>query len=394
MLKSTQLVGQMETAVGKLAKRSEARFPTAAGDRSNALRSSETVPEQDRRRLNGTSPNGRQSRLRSKPPTSSHRQGRDVSMNASITSYVGIDVSKSSVDACILPSKTFLKLKQDDSGRRDLVSRLPCPGSCLIAVEATGGYERRLVADLVDAGHRVAVVNPRQVRNFAKGVGILAKTDRIDASVLARFAQDVQPRCLGQTPEKQSELEQLVVRRRQLVTLRTAEKNRMETITAKPVRKSLQQTIDHLNKQIRHLDKEILTLVQSQDDWRDKANVVQSVPGIGPVSGASLVAELPELGQLNRQQIASLVGVAPLNRDSGRFRGQRKIWGGRASVRSVLYMAALTARRHNPLIRTFADRLAAAGKKAKVIITACMRKLLVILNTMVKTNTLWNPQLN
>jgi transposase len=315
-------------------------------------------------------------------------------MNASITSYVGIDVSKSSVDACILPSKTFLKLKQDDSGRRDLVSRLPCPGSCLIAVEATGGYERRLVADLVDAGHRVAVVNPRQVRNFAKGVGILAKTDRIDASVLARFAQDVQPRCLGQTPEKQSELEQLVVRRRQLVTLRTAEKNRMETITAKPVRKSLQQTIDHLNKQIRHLDKEILTLVQSQDDWRDKANVVQSVPGIGPVSGASLVAELPELGQLNRQQIASLVGVAPLNRDSGRFRGQRKIWGGRASVRSVLYMAALTARRHNPLIRTFADRLAAAGKKAKVIITACMRKLLVILNTMVKTNTLWNPQLN
>jgi transposase len=315
-------------------------------------------------------------------------------MNASINSYVGIDVSKNSFDACVLPSNKFFKLKQDDSGRNEFMSHLPSPGTCLIAVEATGGYERRLVTDLANAGHRVAVVNPRQVRNFAKGVGILAKTDRIDASVLARFAQDVQPRCLGQTPEKQGELEQLVVRRRQLVTLRIAEKNRTETITAKPVRKSLQQTIDHLNKQIRRLDNEILALVQSHDEWRDKANLVQSVPGIGPVAGASLVAELPELGQLNRQQIASLVGVAPLNRDSGRFRGQRMIWGGRASVRSVLYMAALTARRCNPVIRAFANRLAAAGKKAKVILTACMRKLLVILNTMVKNKTLWNPQSN
>jgi len=315
-------------------------------------------------------------------------------MNTSINSYVGIDVSKDSFDVCVLPEKKFFKLKQDVSGRRELVSHLPSPGDCLIAVEATGGYERLLVAELVDAGHHVAVVNPRQVRNFAKGVGILAKTDRIDASVLARFAHDVQPRCLGQTTEKQGQLEQLVVRRRQLVGLRTAEKNRMETVTAKPVRKSLQQTIDHLNKQIQRIDKEILALVESHDEWRDKTNLIQSVPGIGPVAGASLVAELPELGQLNRQQIASLVGVAPMNRDSGRFRGQRAISGGRTSLRNVLYMAALTARRYNPVIRAFADRLAAHGKKAKVILTACMRKLLVILNTMVKNNTQWNPQSN
>jgi transposase len=312
-------------------------------------------------------------------------------MNASISWHVGIDVSKNSFDVCVLPQKTFFKLQQDVSGRQQLLAHLPSPGTCLVAIEATGGYERLLVTQLVDAGHHVAVVNPRQVRNFAKGVGILAKTDRIDASVLARFAHDVQPRCLGQTPEKQGELEQLVVRRRQLVGLRTSEKNRMETITAKLVRKSLQQTIDHLNKQIRRIDKEILALVESHDEWRDKTNLIQSVPGIGPVAGASLVAELPELGHLNRQEIASLVGVAPLNRDSGRFRGQRTTWGGRASLRRVLYMAALTARRCNPVIRAFADRLAAHGKKAKVILTACMRKLLVILNTMVKNNTQWNP---
>ena len=313
-------------------------------------------------------------------------------MEGSITSFVGIDVSKKSFDVHVLPERKSFKLSQDACGRQALRTQLPSPGSCLIVVEATGGYERLLVAELAQAGHHVALVNPRQVRDFAKALGILAKTDRLDASVLARFAHDVEPRCLAKTPEKQGELQQLVMRRRQLVDLRSAEKNRMETITAKVVRKSLQQTIDYLSKQIKRVDKEILALVESQDEWKDKAKLIQSVPGMGPVVGVSFVAQLPELGQLNRQQIAALVGVAPFNRDSGQFRGQRTIWGGRPSIRSLLYMAALTARRCNPVIRAFADRLAARGKTTKVILIACMRKLLVILNTMVKNNTQWNPQ--
>jgi transposase len=266
---------------------------------------------------------------------------------------------------------------------------LPEPGSCLIVVEATGGYQRRVVAELVAAGHRVAVVNPRQVRDFARGLGILAKTDRLDALVIARFGQHVRPRTIAQRPEKQEELAQLVVRRRQLVDLRTAEKNRRETVVSPSVKKSIQQVLDLLNKQIDRIDKQLLALVDSDDEWRHKAGIVSSVPGVGPVTSASLLAELPELGRLNRQQISALVGLAPFNRDSGRFQGKRSIWGGRASVRSVLYMAALTARRCNPVLRAFADRLEHAGKPFKVVLTACMRKLLVILNTMIRSNTHW-----
>jgi len=316
-----------------------------------------------------------------------------MSMQGSITSFVGIDLSKKSLDVCILPEEKSSILTHDARGRQELLRQLPLHGSCLIVVEATGGYERLLVAELTEAGHRVAVVNPRQVRDFAKALGILAKTDRLDALVLAKFGQQVRPRCGAKASEKQGELEQLVARRRQLISLRTAETNRLETITAKVVRKSLQQTVDHLNKQIKRVEKAILAIIESDDEWKNKAELIQSVPGIGPVVGVTLVAEVPELGQLNRQQITSLAGLAPFNRDSGQFRGQRTIWGGRASIRSALYMAALSARRCNPVIRAFADRLAARGKKAKVILTACMRKLLVIINTMVKNNTHWNPQL-
>jgi transposase len=315
-------------------------------------------------------------------------------MDGSVTWFVGIDVSKKSFDVCLLPEGKFFKLNQDASGRRALLAQLPLPGSGLIVIEATGGVERALVTELVEAGHQVALVNPRQVRDFAKGVGILAKTDRIDASVLARFAQDVRPRCLGKTPEKQGELEQLVARRRQLVDLRTAEKNRKENVTVPFIRKDLQQSVDRLNKQIQRVEKQILSLIESHDEWKHKNALVQSVPGIGEVAGASMVAQVPELGQLNRQKIAALVGVAPWNRDSGQFHGKRTIGGGRRSIRNVLYMAALSARRFNPVIRAFADRLAQSGKPAKVILVACMRKLLVILNTMVKNNTYWNPQLN
>ena len=237
----------------------------------------------------------------------------------------------------------------------------------------------------------MAVVNPRQVRDFAKGLGILAKTDRLDAQVIARFGQHVRPRTLAKTHEKQEELAQLVTRRRQLIELRTAENNRMETLVSKPVRKSVQQVVELLNKQIKRIEKEILALLESDDEWKDKGEIIQSTPGIGPVTVATLLAELPELGVLNRQEISALVGLAPFNRDSGPFHGKRSIWGGRASVRSALYMAALTARRCNPVIRSFAQRLEAQGKPYKVVMTACMRKLLVILNTLVKTNSPWNP---
>jgi transposase len=324
-------------------------------------------------------------------------------MSESITQFVGIDVAKRSFDVCCLPEESRLSLSYDEQGLSQLLCKLPDKGTCLIVVEATGGYQRRLVAELLDAGHHVAVANPRQVRDFAKGMGILAKTDPIDAKAIAHFGQHVRPRTVEKTPEKQVELEQLVTRRRQLVDHRTAESNRLDTISVKSVRKSIQYVVNLLNKQIERIEKDILALLESDDDWKDKRKLLDSVPGIGPVTIVSLLAELPELGVLNRQEIASLVGLAPFNRDSGRFRGRRSIWGGRSSVRSVLYMAALTARRCNPIIRQFAERLEAEGKLFKVVITegklfkvvitACMRKLLVILNTMVKNNTHWNPKL-
>lgn len=311
-------------------------------------------------------------------------------MDVAFNSWVGIDIAKRTLDVHVLPERKSFKQQNDSKGRQQLREKLPPPGECLIIVEATGGYERALVAELIDAGYQVAVVNPRQARDFAKACGNLAKTDRIDAAVLARFGQAVELRTQAKIPEKQLELQGLVARRRQLVELRAAEMNRREHAGSKFVHKSLQETIDLLTKQIRRFEKQIAALVQSDDEWRQKAQIVQSVPGVGPQVSACLVAEVPELGQMNRQQIAALVGVAPFNCDSGQFRGRRCIRGGRISVRCALYMAAVTARRINPLIRAFADRLAALGKKPKVILTACMRKLLVILNTMVKNKTHWN----
>jgi transposase len=315
-------------------------------------------------------------------------------MNDSITAFVGIDVAKDSLDVRLRPSGEQFSLSYDAQGLEELVKRLPAPGACLIVVEATGGYQRCLVANLLDAGHSVSVVNPRQVRDFARALGVLAKTDAIDADVLARFAERVRPRILEKARKNQAELEQLVARRRQLVDLRTAEKNRLETITVKAVRKSILHVLGVLDKQILRLEKDILRLIESDDDWNSRAGLLASVPGVGLVTAVSLLAELPELGMLNRQEIAALVGLAPFNRDSGRFRGKRAIWGGRSTVRGALYMAALTARRSNPVLRRFAQRLEAEGKPFKVTITACMRKLLVILNTMAKNQSHWNPNLN
>ena len=261
-----------------------------------------------------------------------------------------------------------------------------------VVVEATGRYERALVAELVNAGHRVAVVNPRQVRHFARALGQLAKTDRIDAHVLALFGQRMQPRETEKVSKIQEELQQLVVRRRQVIALRTAESNRLPQTTSKLAAKGIRKLLALLDKQLSELDAEIAKLVQSDDDWKAKDQIIQSVPGVGPVTSFALLAELPELGRLNRQQIAALVGLAPFNHDSGKLKGTRAIAGGRRSVRSALYMAALTARRFNPTLQRFAQRLERSGKRFKVVLTACMRKLLVTLNSMLRNNTPWNRQ--
>jgi transposase len=258
-------------------------------------------------------------------------------------------------------------------------------------LEATGGLERRIAGELIDAGHPVAIVNPRQVRDFARGTGKLAKTDRIDALVLARFAQQVQPRIAEKSSEKQVELAGLIIRRRQLQSSAVAESNRRETAGTSEARKSIEKHLNWLRKEVVRIDAAIARLIASDETWRGQVERLKSVPGVGPTTSATLVAELPELGRLNRREISALVGLAPYNHDSGKLRGKRSIWGGRLSVRSALYMAALTARRCNPIIRAFADRLKQAGKPFKVILTACMRKLLVILNSILRDNTEWNP---
>jgi transposase len=306
--------------------------------------------------------------------------------------FLGIDIAKHHLDVAGLPGGATLRCQNTAADRPTLLARLPAPGTCLIVVEATGGYERALVGDLVMAGHHVAVVNPRPVRDFAKALGRLAKTDRLDARALVEYARVVQPVPQAYVAQ-QEQLRELIVRRRQLVELRTSEKNRRENVVSPDVHASLQLVIDTLNKDLKRIEQAILKLVQADDQWRDKFERVQSVPGIGQTTAATLVAELPELGRLNRREIAALVGVAPFNHDSGKFTGQRRVWGGRVGVRNVLYMAALSARKHNPVIRDFAARLHAQGKAAKVVLTACMRKLLVILNTLQREGQTWQPRL-
>jgi transposase len=310
-------------------------------------------------------------------------------MDNSITSFVGIDIAKRSLDLHVRPDGRQLSVSNDPKGFKEILGFLPEPKTCLIVMEATGGYQRPLVDALLRADHYVAVVNPRQVRDFARGMGILAKTDAIDAAVLSHYAETARPRTMSITPENQAQIVELVTRRRQLIDLRTAETNRLETLRLKAVRKSVEQVLKFLQKQIDAIEKEIASLLESDDDWNDKSDLLLSVPGIGPKTVASLLADLPELGQLNRQEIAALAGLAPYNRDSGRFRGKRSIWGGRKKVRGALYMATLSAMRCNPIIRRFSKRLEAEGKPFKVRITACMRKMLVILNTMVKNDTHW-----
>jgi transposase len=306
-----------------------------------------------------------------------------------VAAFVGIDVSKDTLDVCVLPGGECRQFTNDSPGRGKLVAHLKSLPACLIVIESTGGYERACLLAVQDADLAIALVNPRQTRDFAKALGQYAKTDRLDAAVLAEFAQRVQPTPQAKIPEKQRLLDALVTRRRQLVEQRSAEECRLQQATDKFILKTVRQMLKTIDRQTDALERRIAELLQSDDDWRAKLQVVQSTPGIGPVAGAALVAELPELGKLNRQQIAALAGVAPYPCDSGQVRGKRSIWGGRKKLRSVLYMAALTARRCNPVIKAFAQRLTSAGKSFKLVQVACIRKLLVILNTMVKTNSIW-----
>jgi len=294
------------------------------------------------------------------------------------------------LDIAVRPSGERWHVANDAAGCGDLVERLRVLAPRRIVLEATGGFEAAVVAALAAAGLPVVVVNPRQVHDFAKAVGQLAKTDAISAAVLAHFAEAVQPPVRSLPDATTQELQHWLARRRQLVEMLTAEENRRQAAPLL-VRPQIQAHLSWLRRQLTQVERTVKELIQRSPVWREAQHLLISVPGVGPVVSTTLLADLPELGQLNRKEIAALVGVAPFNRDSGTLRGQRTIWGGRAPVRTVLYMAALVATRVNPIIRAFYLRLLAAGKPKKVALTACMRKLLTILNAMMKQRTAWNP---
>lgn len=305
-------------------------------------------------------------------------------------SYIGIDVAKQLLEVAVHESDYQFRCPNKPSAFGELIAELIVLRPALIVLEATAGLEIPLVSALHAAGLPVVVVNPRQVRDFAKALGQLAKTDRLDARVLAHFAAAIKPPLRLIKSKEERELDALTSRRGQLIEMLTDEKNRRGSAASDSVRDKIKEHIDWLEECIAELDQQLKTLLQSSPGWQAKDELLQSVPGIGPVVSFSMIADLPELGTLNRQKISKLVGVAPLNRDSGQQRGTRHIYGGRARLRSVLYMAALTASRHNPVIKEFYDRLCAKEKPFKVAITACMRKLLSIINVMVRDSTCWN----
>lgn len=303
--------------------------------------------------------------------------------------YVGIDVSKDTLDAAVYGDKQPLSFANDEAGITKTISKLRQLNPELVVLEATGGFEVALAAELGVAKIPTAVVNPRQIRDFAKSVGILAKTDILDARIIARFAATVQPTPHPMADIEARELGAITARRRQIVNMITAEKNRLST-ASKTVKPRIRAHINWLEKELNDVNRNLRQKVKDSPIWQEKDRLMQSVPGVGPNLSITILAELPELGTLDRKQIAALVGVAPLNRDSGTLRGKRTIWGGRATVRTALYMAALSAKRHNPVIRRFYERLLATGKAKKVALTACMHKLLTILNSMLKYHTCWN----
>jgi len=305
--------------------------------------------------------------------------------------FVGIDVSKAQLDLALRPEGRF-SAPNDEAGFAQVLERLRAVHPTLVVLEATGGLEIPLTGVLAAAGVPVVVVNPRHVRDFAKAAGKLAKTDTLDAQTLAHFAEVMRPEPRPLPDEQTQTLAAILARRRQLVEMLTAEKNRLGS-ARKSVRKSLHTHITWLERELAQTDRDLAQAIRESPVWREKEELLRSTPGVGPVLTTTLLANLPELGTLTGKQIAALVGVAPLNRDSGTLRGKRTVWGGRAQVRAMLYMGAIVAARFNPIIRAFYQRLRAAGKAKKVVLTACMRKLLIILNAMVKHRTPWCPKM-
>lgn len=305
--------------------------------------------------------------------------------------FVGIDVSQDQLDVALAPSGAAWRVANDEPGIGQLVARLTALRPELVVLEATGRLELPAVAALAAAGLPVVVVNPRQSRDFARSTGQLAKTDTLDARGLALFAERVRPAVRPLPSAAAQALTDLVARRRQIVEMIVAEKNRLNRASQR-VARDIRRHIAFLEKRLAALDEELQEAIAASPLWLEKQELLMSTPGVGPTVAATLLADLPELGRLDRRQIAALVGVAPLNRDSGKYRGQRTIWGGRARVRAPLYMAVLVAMRWNPVIKTFYQRLLAAGKKKKVALTACMRKLLTILNAMLKNKTAWQEK--
>lgn len=304
--------------------------------------------------------------------------------------FVGIDVSKAVMDVAVYPTKDVWQTGNDPDGMAMLVKRLKALAPRLIVLEATGGYQNLAVACLGAAGLPVVAVNPRRVRYHARALGLLAKTDRIDAAVIAHFAYAVRPEIRPLPDEAMQRLTATLARRQQITSMLSSEKNRLDTAHSH-VQDRIQSHIDWLKQELIDLDKEIGQQISGSTLWLEDRDILQSFKGVGPISALTLIADLPELGHLNRKQIAALVGVAPLNNDSGTRRGQRSIWGGRARIRSVLYMAALSASRFNPVIKAFYQKLVAAGKKPMVALVACMHKILTILNALMQHRTRWVP---
>ncbi len=306
--------------------------------------------------------------------------------------FIGIDVSKAHLDIAVRPSGERKQVANDSEGIAELVAWVGSLKPTLIVLEATGGLETAVTAALAAAGLPVAVINPRQARDFAKSIGKLAKTDKIDAEMLARFAEAIRPEVRVLPDEQTLQLQAVLVRRRQLIDMLVAEKNRLP-LTHATVKPRVKEHIAWLEAELEQIDQQLHDLLQASPLWREKEDLLRSFKGVGPVTATTLLADLPELGYLNRKKIAALVGVAPFNCDSGKLRGKRAIWGGRACVRNVLYMAALSASRHNPVIQPFYDRLIKQGKLHKVAIVACMRKMLTILNAILRSGIPFQPKL-
>ena len=305
--------------------------------------------------------------------------------------FIGIDVAKDRLDVHVRPSGEAFAVARDGEGLASLVDRLRTVAPRLIVSEATGGFEQVVAGALGAAGLPIVVVNPRQIRDFARALGRLAKTDRIDAETIALFAERVQPE-LRPLPDAEARLlGELVARRRQVIEMIVAEGNRARLLESRRLKKRIERHRSALQDELSKIDSEIDDTIRGTPIWRENEDLLKSVPGVGNTLARTLLAELPELGSLGRKQIAALVGVAPFNRDSGTLRGKRTVWGGRAPVRAGLYMAALVASRHNPLIARFYRRLLAAGKPKKLALTACMRKLLTILNAIVRDRRPWQP---